>query len=290
MNKKNILPYGMLFPMIILMVGLVFYPIMVTFTYSLKHMKLTEPNLDSFAGIDNYIKIFKDSSFWYSLQNSLIVLVVTIILACVIGLCFGVLINVDTKIKGVLTALAIIPWALPPVVNGVIWRWIFHPSFGFINKFLLEIGVISEPIQWLSERFLVVLAAAIVLAWRSIPFAAVVFLSALQGIPKQLYESAKIDGCGTFARFRKITLPLLRPSFVIILTTTSINAINIFDEIVSLSGYGNVSKTLMIETYLKTFRFFDFGSGSALIYITMLAVSILGLFYVVKVNKEVEYL
>ena len=115
-------------------------------------------------------------------------------------------------------------------------------------------------------------------------------MSALKAMPQQVFESAQIDGSGTLLTFRKITLPLLRPSLGIVLTATSINAVNVFDEIVSLVGYGDLSKTLMIETYLTTFSFLDYGMGSALTYVIMLLAGVLGILYVKSTYTKVGYL
>ena len=280
----------MLIPGIILMSTLVFYPILRTFLYSLQRIKLTEPNNIKFIGLDNYKLILQSESFWMSLQNSLIVLVIVIIIATIIGVLVALLLNVNTKVKGILTAIAIIPWALPPVVNGVMWRWIFHPSYGLLNRILLNLNIIDIPIQWLSQRWSIMLIVSLVVAWRNIPFCAIVILSALQAIPTQIYESALVDGSKPLQTFRSITLPLIMPSLGIVLTSTSINAINVFDEIVSLSGYGDVSKTLMIDSYLRTFSFLDYGMGSALTYIIMLLAGMLGLIYIKSLNRKIEYL
>ena len=290
MKKRNYTPYLMLIPGIILMSTLVFYPILRTFLYSLQRIKLTEPNNIKFIGLDNYKLILQSESFWMSLQNSLIVLVIVIIIATIIGVLVALLLNVNTKVKGILTAIAIIPWALPPVVNGVMWRWIFHPSYGLLNRILLNLNIIDIPIQWLSQRWSIMLIVSLVVAWRNIPFCAIVILSALQAIPTQIYESALVDGSKPLQTFRSITLPLIMPSLGIVLTSTSINAINVFDEIVSLSGYGDVSKTLMIDSYLRTFSFLDYGMGSALTYIIMLLAGMLGLIYIKSLNRKIEYL
>lgn len=280
----------MLMPTVLLMVGLVFWPIIVTFSYSLKYMKLTDLKNSDFVGLANYATILKDPGFWYSFWNSMVVLVVVVALSAAVGLAFALLLNVNSPIKGFLTAVAIIPWALPPIVNGIMWRWIFHPSFGFINKLLMRLGVVDAPIQMLSSRFSIILVAALVTAWRNIPFCAVVLLSALQSIPPQLYEASCIDGCGRSAMFWRVTFPLLIPSLVVVLTSSSITAINVFDEIVSLNGYGDISKTLMINSYIHTFSFLDFGAGSALTYLIMIIAGVLGIIYIKNIYKEVEYL
>lgn len=141
----------------------------------------------------------------------------------------------------------------------------------------------------MSRRFLLLFVIALVVAWRSIPFTAIVCLSGLRAIPQELYEAARIDGAGRMAVFRHITAPLMRPFVGIGVTAASITAINIFDEIVALSGYSDLGKNLLIESYLTTFSFLDFGKGSALTYIIMLISAILGFFYLRSLGKEVEY-
>lgn len=288
-DNKTRLVFLMLLPMAVIMIGLVFYPIAVTFGYSLHQMKLTNPSADEFIGLENYISILKDPDFWYSFWNSFIILIVVVVISGIIGIAVALLLNIDTPVKGLLMAIAIIPWALPPIVNGVMWRWIFHPSYGFLNKVLLGIGAIEQPIQWLSGRFNIILITSLVTAWRNIPFCAVVLLAAMQSIPQQLYEAATIDGSSKVKMFWMITFPLIVPSLVVVLTSTSITAINVFDEIVSLSGYGDVSKTLMINSYLHTFSFLDFGLGSAMTYIILIIAGVLGLVYIKNVYKEVDY-
>jgi multiple sugar transport system permease protein len=286
-NRKirgRILPYGMLLPMIAIMLGLVYYPIMVTLTYSVQNMELTKPNPEKFVGLNNYGDVIKDPQVRDAFFNSLYILVLVIVLTLALGLAFSLLLKRDTKIKGVLMGFAIVPWALPPIVNGVIWRWVFHPNNGIINR------LFHTDVMWLTDKWLILSIVALVVAWRNIPLASITFLSAMQNIPRHLYEAAEIDGSGPVSSFGKITMPLLRPAIGIILTTTSINALNVFDEIISLSGFANATKAVMVETYLRTFKFLNFGDGSALIYIMMVFTSIFGAVYARKVYKEVEYI
>jgi len=290
LRKGNRLLYLFLSPMSLIMLGLVYYPIALTFIYSLRYMVLTKPLEQRFIGLSNYRTILQDPAIGRAFFNSFYVLILVITLTLIIGLLFALLLHKDTRIKGILTAIAIIPWALPPIVNGVMWRWVFHPSYGIINKLITLGNPETEQIMWLTDKWLVLTIVALVNSWRSIPLACVIFLATLQNIPAHLYEAATIDGCSISAKFWRITLPLIKPAMGIILTTTSITAINIFDEIVAISGYGNATKTVMVETYMRSFRFLNFGEGSALIYIAMAATSIIGIFYVKRVYKEVEYL
>lgn len=286
---NRLLPYILLLPMIILMTALVYYPIAVTFSYSLKRMKLTRPNDIEFIGLQNYIEVLKSEDFIYSLQNTVFLLVLVVLLTTICGFCVALILNREHRLSGVFLAIAILPWAMPPIVNGIIWRFIFFPGYGFVNKLLLGLNIISEPVDWLSSRFLLLTVVAIVTAWRSAPFCAIVCLAGLKTIPKELYEAAAIDGSNSFSSFRYITLPLSLPFLGIGITSSSVTAVNIFDEIVALSGFSDTGKNLLIQNYLTTFSFLDFGKGSALTYIIMLLTSAIGVFYLRSLNKEVSY-
>ena len=290
MKKSKVLPYILILPAFIIMSVFVLYPIIVTFFYSLRKMKLTAPKDTSFIGFDNYIATLKSFDFWYSLQNSIMIMIIVIIICVLFGLLSALILDVDSKLKNILMAIAVIPWALPPVVNGILWKWIFYPGYGFLNKILYNLNIIEEPIQYLSNRYSLMLIVGIVIAWRNIPFCSIVLLSSIRAIPDVVYDAASIDGANRFQMFMRITLPLLMPAFGIILTFTSISAINVFDEVVSISGYSNLGKTILLEDYMITFSFLDFGRGSSLTYLVMLAAGTLGMLYIRAMSKKIDYI
>lgn len=287
--KQKILPYLLLAPMMLIMGVLVFYPIAATFSYSLKKWRLTAPGDIRFIGFDNYKNILKSESFWYSLQNTLFLLVLVVVATSILGVLVSLFLNIQVKGAGILLAVAVLPWALPPYVNGILWRFVFHSGYGFMNKVLIGLGVVDKPVEWLTSRWMLLVVVAIVVVWRSVPFMALVCLAGRQSIPHGLYEAAKIDGAGTFQIFRRITFPLMLPFIGIGITSTSVTAVNVFDEIVALSGYSDMGKNILVESYLTTFTFLDFGKGSAVTYLVMFVAAILGVFYLKSLNKEVEY-
>lgn len=287
--KKKILPYLLLAPMILIMGVLVFYPIAATFSYSLKKWKLTAPGDIRFIGFDNYKNILKSESFWYSLQNTLFLLVLVVVATSILGVLVSLFLNIQVKGAGILLAIAVLPWALPPYVNGILWKFVFHSGYGFMNKVLIGLGMADKPVEWLTSRWMLLVVVAIVVVWRSVPFMALVCLAGKQSIPHGLYEAAKIDGAGTFQIFRRITFPLMLPFIGIGITSTSVTAVNVFDEIIALSGYSDMGKNILVESYLTTFTFLDFGKGSAVTYLVMFVAAILGVFYLKSLNKEVEY-
>ena len=287
--RKKILPYILLSPMLLIMIVLVFYPVTATFSYSLKKWKLTAPNDIHMVGLGNYADILKSDSFWYSFQNTLFLLIVVVLMTTVLGFLVSIFLNIDVKWSGILMAVAMLPWALPPYVNGILWRFVFSSGYGFMNKLVIGLGFVDKPVEWLGGRWPLLFLTALVVTWRSIPFTALVCLAGRQAIPAGLYEAARIDGGNKQTIFRRITLPLMIPFLAIGITSASVTAINVFDEIIALSGYSDLGKNLLVESYLTTFSFLDFGKGSAVTYLVMLFAGILGVFYLRSLDREVEY-
>ena len=275
--------------MLLIMIVLVFYPVTATFSYSLKKWKLTAPNDIHMVGLGNYADILKSDSFWYSFQNTLFLLIVVVLMTTVLGFLVSIFLNIDVKWSGILMAAAMLPWALPPYVNGILWRFVFSSGYGFMNKLVIGLGFVDKPVEWLGGRWPLLFLTALVVTWRSIPFTALVCLAGRQAIPAGLYEAARIDGGNKRTIFRRITLPLMLPFLAIGITSASVTAINVFDEIIALSGYSDLGKNLLVESYLTTFSFLDFGKGSAVTYLVMLFAGILGVFYLRSLDREVEY-
>lgn len=289
-DKANFLPYLLILPMVIIILGLVYYPVSRTIAMGFSAKDLTKPQVTGFIGFDNFISILNNVSIWHSLSNTVYVLGFVLIGTLVLGIVIALILNEDTKIKGLLLAVAILPWALPPVVNGILWRGVFHPEFGIINKILLELSIVDTGIQWLTKPYLVLSIASLVVMWRTVPLAAMILLAALRAIPKELYESAQMDGCNSNSSFRFITLPILRPTIAIVLTLTSFVGINLFDEIISLTGFAGQTRTILIEAYVRFFTYLNFGEGSAFVTLIMLVSAIPTYFYIRYLSSQVEYL
>jgi multiple sugar transport system permease protein len=289
-KKDVLLPYLLVLPMILIIAGLVYYPVARTIFTSFEAKDFTKPLETGFIFLENYKTLLADESIWRSLTNTLFVLVFVLIGTIVMGIFTALVLFRDTKIRGAIMAITILPWALPPIVNGLLWRGVFHPQFGIINKFLLEFNIVDVGIQWLSKPLLVLSIASMVVMWRTVPLAAMVFLSALTAIPLEIYESAQIDGCNSISAFRYITLPILRPTIAIVLTLTSFVGVNLFDEIISLTGFAGQTRTLLIEAYVRLFTFLNFGEGSAFVTLIMLASAIPTYFYIRYLSSQVEYL
>ena len=276
----------LLLPCLLLLLISVILPVVLTFRYSLKYYNLTEPQNEKFIWFENYVKIFKDPHFYNALYNSVLILVMVMIIGLVFSIITGLVLNVKSKINPVLTALVIIPWAMPPIVNGIMWKFIFFPGYGFMNKILMNLHLIKSPISWTDNRYLFLFVISIVVSWRIIPFSSLVILANLQNIPESYYDAVKVFGGNKFQDFYYVTLPMLLPSIGVVLINLTTTALSIFDEVIAISGYQFEIQTLLVYNYSTTFNFLDFGYGSAISYVVMILSGIFGYFYVRNMAYE----
>ena len=276
----------LLLPCLLLLLISVILPVVLTFRYSLKYYNLTEPQNEKFIWFENYVKIFKDPHFYNALYNSVIILIMVMIIGLVFSIITGLVLNVKSKINPVLTALVIIPWAMPPIVNGIMWKFIFFPGYGFMNKILMNLHLIKSPISWTDNRYLFLFVISIVVSWRIIPFSSLVILANLQNIPESYYDAVKVFGGNKFQEFYYVTLPMLLPSIGVVLINLTTTALSIFDEVIAISGYQFEIQTLLVYNYSTTFNFLDFGYGSAISYVVMILSGIFGYFYVRNMAYE----
>ena len=276
----------LLLPCLLLLLISVILPVVLTFRYSLKYYNLTEPQNEKFIWFENYVKIFKDPHFYNALYNSVLILVMVMIIGLVFSIITGLVLNVKSKINPVLTALVIIPWAMPPIVNGIMWKFIFFPGYGFMNKILMNLHLKKNQISWTDNRYLFLLVISIVVSWRIIPFSSLVILANLQNIPESYYDTVKVFGGNKFQEFYYVTLPMLLPSIGVVLINLTTTALSIFDEVIAISGYQFEIQTLLVYNYSTTFNFLDFGYGSAISYVVMILSGIFGYFYVRNMAYE----
>lgn len=273
--------------MLVIMLVFVVYPICRTLVYSFYRLKLTEPGNVRFVGLENYLTVLQSSDFYQALINSLLVLIFVLVIGLIMSLAIALMLNRRHVITPVLTAIAIIPWALPPIVNGIIWNFIFYPGYGFLNKLLINLQLIDQPIAWTANRWMLMMIAALVVAWRVIPFCALLILANLQTIPRELYEAARVDGSTAWQDFRMVTLPLIWPSIGLALIQMTMAALNVFDEIVALAGYRYETQTLLVYNYMNTFSFLNFGFGSAITYVITILSGILAFVYIRKMAEKI---
>jgi multiple sugar transport system permease protein len=178
----------------------------------------------------------------------------------------------------VFLALVILPWALPAVVEAVIWNWIYNPTFGVMNNALHSLHLIGSYHVWLGlERWLTILLIEIVQVWQITPLSALIILAALQSVPPDLYEAARVDGAGAMQVFRRISLPLIRPAIAVAAVEALVLSLNIFDQVYILNGIAPLGSSVMLQTYVTTFQNLNFGGGYALSLLMTLATAVLSM-------------
>jgi multiple sugar transport system permease protein len=219
---------------------------------------------ETFAGLANYARAFDDERFWHSTWNTVLYIIVTVPGSLVVGLGLALLANKPFTVKWPVRLGLLLPWALPLVFAGLIFRWFFEYNTGVVNDGLSALGI--EPLQWLSSPTLAFWAICIAIVWKASSFMALMLLAGLQTIPKSLYEAAEVDGASTFQQFVEITLPMLRPAIFVALIFRTITAVQTFDIPFAMTGGGpgDATETLAMYIYKTTLDFLDFGYGSAL--------------------------
>ena len=255
----------LLAPAALLLLVIVVYPIGTLFVNSLYGVDNANPGAgEQWVGLKNYTNAFADDRFWASTWHTIGYILVTVPLSLVVGLGLALLANMPFRIKWPVRLGLLLPWALPLVFAGLIFRWFFEYRAGVVNDVLMKLGI--EPLQWLSDPVLAFIAISIAIVWKSSSFMALMLLAGLQTIPRSLYEAAEVDGATKWQQFVEITLPMLRPAIFVALIFRTITAIQTFDIPFAMTGGGpgDSTETLAMYIHKTTLDFLDFGYGSAL--------------------------
>ena len=198
--------------------------------------------------------------------NTLFYVGFSVLFQLLLGTAAGILLNEPFRGQGVVRALTLIPWVIPGIVAAMAWAWMFHTDFGIINYALKSLGLIDEPIGWLTNPRTVLPALVAVNVWKMFPFVAVMVLAGLQAIPVSLYEAARVDGANFWQEVRFITLPQLRPILVVITLLLLIAGVNSITIIYGTTRGGPADRSLIIaiQIFVESFEQFRFNRGSAL--------------------------
>jgi multiple sugar transport system permease protein len=259
------LGFALLTPAFLLLAVTVLYPIVTLIRSSFSENRLTEPWMAKpWIGFENYAKALGDGRFWEATLNTVLYIVVTVPGAVVVGLGLALLANQPFRVKWPVRLGLLLPWALPLVFAGLIFRWFFEYQQGLVNNMLLWAGL--SPVNWLTQAGPAFFAICLAIIWKSSSFAALVLLAGLQTIPKSLYEAAEVDGATKWRQFVEITLPMLRPAIVVALIFRTITAIQTFDipKAMTDGGPGTATETLAMYIHKTTIDALDLGYGSTL--------------------------
>jgi multiple sugar transport system permease protein len=277
-------------PTLILLLVFVAYPFLRAIWLSLTKTTLLGGTV-GFIWFDNFAELFKDPQFGTFVANSLFWTFGGVGLQLVFGVIGALLLNQKFKLRGVVRGLAMIPWATPSVLVALIWLWLLDPNRGLVNTLLEKIGIMTQPVAWLSDPHTALPTLIAIDAWQGIPFFAVMVLAALQAVPEELKESARTDGCGALGVFRHVVVPSILPTVLITLVLRLIWTANYIDLAYVLTGGGPgiASTTIPLQSYLTAYKQGQMGSGAAYAVIQAVVLAVLVVIYLrLTQTKEVK--
>lgn len=287
LNKKGVLIGICLFPMFVFLIFFTLIPLITAAKDSFFEVSLLDTLSRKFSGLGNYQMVSIDANVQQSLRNTVFYLVVSIFVETVIGISIALIFQNNFRGRGILIAVLMIPWALPPLVNGILWRFIFDPSNGLWNSFLNSIGVIDSYRVWLNDPVFSKWCVIAVHIWKMLPLITVLFIARIQTLPDEIIEASKIDGAGAFQRFITILFPHLKPVLFITMSQGTIGAFHLFDEAFAMTGTALDTRSLLIQDYLIAFREYNLGNGMALALIISVIILLLMAVYS-RIGREDE--
>src|SRR6266545_7854774 len=272
----------LLTPSLLVMLGVTLWPVISTFILSFLNAPTGINQLRTFVGFANYIDMLTDQLFWETIGRTAYFTGVSVGLELIFGLAIAQLIHSRPWGWQFLRISLIIPWAVPTIVNGAMWRWIYSADFGALNGLLMQLGLIKHYVPWLSLPNMAMNLVIVADIWHTMPFVALVLQAALAGLPEDLEEAAAVDGANAWQRFLQIRLPLLRPAILVALIVRTVDAFRVFDIVYIITSGGPAYKTLTITylTYLNSFAFGKQGTGAALSFLISTFTIIMALIYI----------
>jgi len=263
------------------------WPLIRTSILAFTDTRLSQMAEIKWVGFENLIAVVRDPIWWLAVRNTLVFTVGSVSIEVVLGLCFALMLN--SKLTGVraLWAVALIPWAVPTIVTAQMWKWMYHDIFGILNELLIVTGLADQPIAWLAEPNLSMVAVIIADVWKTTPFVTLLLLAGLQTIPPQLIEAARIDGAGPLARLRYIIIPLLTPAIIVAVLFRMLDAVRVFDLIYVMTSNARSTVTVSVYARQQLVDFQNVGYGSAASLMIFLLIGILSIVCVLALRPRI---
>jgi multiple sugar transport system permease protein/N,N'-diacetylchitobiose transport system permease protein len=281
-GRQAALAYMLLLPAALVVFGVVLYPAVRALVISFYDVDSPFPGDYPFRGLANYTDALGDDRFWTAAGHTLYFTVASTAVELVLGTGLALLLAAPLRFRWLFRAVVILPWALPTIVNGAMWKWLLNAEYGVVNALLTQAHLQSGYRSWLgTSPFLALNMVVVADVWKNTSLVAFFLLAGLQTIPRDLYEAARVDGAGPVSSFFRITLPLLTPTIAIVLVLRTIEAFKVFDIIYVMTGGGPASgtQTITFLTYLQAFSAQRFSAGAALAYLTVTAILVLAVIY-----------
>jgi multiple sugar transport system permease protein len=262
--KKNIQGVVFIIPCMIVLLLMMMYPLIQTFIFSFSDITLPRFDL-KFTGLKNFLRIFSYAEVPQIVHNTVMWTVGSVFFRVVLGMFTALIVNSNLPGIGFIRIIIIIPWTVPSIVSANSWRWMLSSDFGAINGLLRSWGLGAHAYTWLGNSNTAMYAILLAATWAAYPFVMMMFLSAMQGIPKEYFEAATVDGANAFQRFWHITIPCIKPVLLILLALETMNAINAFDMIFTMTGGGPSGATEIFGLFIYRLGFtnLDFAGASS---------------------------
>ena len=270
----------MILPALLLLGLLVIYPLLYSILISV------QTDADALT-LSNYLALARDSVVFTALRNTVAFTVAAVATEFVLGLGLALALeSFDFRGKRIVRSLLLLPVMMAPVVAGLEWRWLYNDQFGLLG-FLISSAGFTPPL-WLASPSFAMPSVIITDVWMAMPFSILVFASALNGLPQEPYEAARIDGASSWQLFRYLTIPFLRPAMLVVLLIRTIDAFRMFDIVFVLTkgGPGYATETLTMYAYRLSFSFLEFGKGAALSFVLLLVVTFVSLGYIAVIERR----
>lgn len=281
-------PYVLVTPVALFILLLAIGPALFTVVEAFFRVNALDPPT-RFDGLGNFRRLFDDPAVRTSISNTAIYVVVGTLGSTMLGIAAAVVLQRPFRGRSLVIAVLILPWALPGVVEGILWTGIFDPNAGLVNGLAQTTHLGSGDAVLLGQdRIQTIALIELVQVWQIMPLSALLVLAGLQIIPGELYEAAQIDGCGSWGAFRRITLPLIRPAVAVAMVQAVIATLNVFDQPYVLNGASRTASSVMMQTYFVSFQDLDFGEGYALSLLVTVVTLLVSLAVVAGIYRKVE--
>jgi len=284
------LPYALVIPIILYEVALIVYPIGQGILGSFQRIELAANIPPEWIGLDNYRRMLGDPQFWQVMQTTLIFTALVIVVAIGAGLLTALLFNRDFFFRPVARAMLMLPWAFPEVPVVMIFIWILSPQFGVVNIFARMLPGVTENPQWLQVPWLAMGWVVLIASWKAFPFYSLVILAALQSVPQEIYEAAKVDGASPWQLFWRITVPSISSTLELLVVLASIFSFKQFTIIYLMTGGGpsGATETIVMRIFNTAFRFYDYSYATALGVAGFVVSLVIAFFFIVLQSRRAQ--
>jgi multiple sugar transport system permease protein len=267
----------LLLPTLLLLVVFLVLPIVYALYMSLHQIELTISSQWKFVGLANYGGLVTDSRVLETIPRTLYFAGLNVAVTTLLSLCLALVLNEQFAGRNWIRVFILLPWAVAPVVSGVMWRYLFHQRYGLINALLLHLGLIDRYVVWFDDPTFALSIASFATAWKALPFSTLILLASMQSIPESLFRASKMDGANLFHRFRYVTLPHLRPTLVFVVVLQIITSLQAFDVIFTLTRGGPGQGTVVLNylTFINAFERLSIGNAATLAILLALLIVLL---------------